>query len=176
MAVVRLQLAPNTTNAVGLDSESDFYTQIERAGLQGVPVNAVAIAELLGLVVRHEVMQDDLSGYLERRGNSWVVGVNSYHHPNRQRFSVAHEIAHYVLHRGQQSKFVDSTFARRTGASSDPMEKEADRFAAKLLMPEKNINRLFDSGMTSIQDLASHFGVSSLAMQYRVQELGYSVA
>ena len=119
-------------------------------------------------------MDDDLSGYLEFRGGVWMVGVNAFHHPNRKRFTIAHEIAHFVLHSGQQASFHDRTFARRAD-DANPMEREADRFAAQLLMPEADVRELIRLGVTTLSGLAGHFGVSALAMRYRVQNLGYQV-
>ena len=170
MAVVRNKTTSNTQlGSLGLEAARATVT---RSGLADAPVNIWALAEYLGLEVQKEAMDDEMSGYLEFRGGRWVAGVNSLHHQNRQRFTLAHEIAHFLLHRQEQEKFVDELFTRRVG-SRDAKELQADAFAAELLVPEKSIRSKISSGITSISDLASFFGVSNQALRYRAEKLGY---
>ncbi|MBV6795687.1 ImmA/IrrE family metallo-endopeptidase [Xanthomonas euvesicatoria] len=174
MAVVRKKTIPTSIVVASEQLEKNLHQRLADAGLLTVPVNILAIAEFLGLEVIEEPMADDLSGYLEVRSGTWVVGVNSLHHRNRKRFTIAHEIAHYVLHSALQKSFHDQTFTRRND-TPNPMEREADRFAAQLLMPEDEVRKLIASGVTTLSGLATNFGVSALAMKYRVQNLGYQV-
>lgn len=139
-----------------------------------LPLNILQVAEYLGLEVVEEPMDDDMSGFLEIRSGRWVAGVNSFHHVNRKRFTIAHEIAHFLLHSDGQTEFRDRTFARRANDPSH-MEREADQFAADLLMPANDVRKKISSGITSLSALAAQFGVSALAMKYRVQNLGYQV-
>ncbi|WP_267106123.1 ImmA/IrrE family metallo-endopeptidase [Xanthomonas sacchari] len=176
MAVVRKKTRPVGVQIAGTQLQENLHQRLAEAGLLVVPVNILAVAEFLGLEVVEEPMDDDLSGYLEKRSGAWVVGVNSLHHRNRKRFTIAHEIAHFVLHSGEKESFHDQTFARRNGSEgASSMEREADRFAADLLMPESDVRRLIASGVTTLSGLAEHFGVSALAMKYRVLNLGYQV-
>lgn len=176
MAVVRRNQTDNAsrpTQAVG--DLRDLQAKLAAAGIGAVPVNVNAAASYLGLQVAEEIMDDDLSGYLEHRNGTWYVGVNALHHRNRRRFTIAHEIAHYVLHRRDASSFHDNTFARRAN-SHDRMEQEADRFAAELLMPEGAVRQSIANGVTSVTALADAFGVSALAMKFRLKKLGFEVA
>ena len=174
MAIVRKQTKQPTAPVDARKTEENLQERLKAANLLTVPLDVRAVAEYLGLEVIEEPMDDDLSGYLEVRGGHWVVGVNAFHHENRKRFTIAHEIAHFMLHSSQQPSFHDRTFARR---ASDPstMEREADRFAAELLMPAPMVRQLVSSGITSLSGLAERFRVSALAMKYRVQNLGYQV-
>lgn len=147
--------------------------RLKKNGFLVPPVDIYAVAEYLGLDVKEEAMADELSGYIEPRKDGWVVGVNSYHHPNRQRFTIAHELGHFLLHK-PKDRHVDITFARRAGRRDD-MENEADQFAANLLMPEKEVRDAISAGVSSLDRLAAAFGVSVMAAKYRVQSLGYSV-
>lgn len=147
--------------------------RLKKNNLLKTPVNVYSVAEFLGLEVQEEAMDDELSGYIEPRRSGWVIGVNAYHHPNRQRFTVAHEIGHFLLHKPSE-KHVDITFARRSGRKNI-MENEADAFAASLLMPEDEMRVLIAGGETSLERLAAHFGVSAMAAKYRAQSLGYTV-
>lgn len=176
MAVVRKRVSAVGSPIAGVRIQENLHQRLLEASLLAVPINILAIAEFLGLEVVEEPMDDDLSGYLEQRSGTWVVGVNSLHHKNRKRFTVAHEIAHFVLHSAEKDSFHDQTFARRNGVSgANHMEREADNFAANLLMPEGDVRRLVASGVTTLSGLAERFGVSALAMKYRVQNLGYRV-
>jgi Zn-dependent peptidase ImmA (M78 family) len=153
---------------------SELLAVLNGKGLDVAPVNVELIADFLGLTILREKMDDDLSGYLERRGSRWVIGVNMLHHEVRQRFSIAHEIAHYVLHRTSKDKFVDVTFARRS-AVRDSREKEADAFASQLLMPKAQLRSIVLDKTDDINDLAKYFQVSALAMRFRLLGLGYGV-
>ncbi|WP_170288224.1 ImmA/IrrE family metallo-endopeptidase [Marilutibacter maris] len=148
-------------------------SRLAHSDLLRTPVDVYSVAEFLGLEVQEEVMDDELSGYIEPRKSGWVIGVNSYHHPNRQRFTVAHEIAHFLLHKPKE-RHLDVTFARRSGGRNK-MEAEADSFAANLLMPESEVRDLISGGETSLDRIAGRFGVSVMAAKYRAQSLGYKV-
>jgi Zn-dependent peptidase ImmA (M78 family) len=158
----------------GVRSLEDVQRLASQAGLSGPPFDVHQLAALLGIEVIFEQMHDDMSGYLERRGERWVMGVNSFHHRVRQRFTMAHELAHFALHRQDSSRFDDVTFSRR---NNDPsrMEREADQFAAELLMPEAQVLHELDKGLRGLNDLAHQFDVSSLAMRYRLESLGYKL-
>lgn len=176
MAVVRL-VPQNTAPAIDVEVKSlnDLREHIRKNNLDALPLDIFKIANSLGLKVHFQRMDDDMSGFLERQGVHWVVGINELHNIVRQRFTAAHEIAHYVLHRGQQNRFDDVTFARRNN-DRNQMERQADSFSADLLMPEDTVHSLVRSGVTNVNDLASRFQVSALAMRYRLVNLNYSVS
>lgn len=104
--------------------------------------------------------------------------------PVRSRFSIAHELGHYLLHKDSRSLFIDKrNFAvyHRNELSStgeDRLEIEANRFAAALLMPTDMLrNEItkndFDLGDEEVQSsLAKRFNVSTQAMAYRLASLG----
>ena len=148
-----------------------------------VPVDDLAKA--LGLTVVLQRMDGDVSGMLLRSDDSEraVVGVNSIHTVTRRRFTVAHELGHYLLHDGRpvivdpnvRANYRDS----RSSLATDREEIEANRFAAELLMPEAMVRRALrtvegndDSDIA--QSLARRFKVSNEAMTYRLINLGLS--
>jgi Zn-dependent peptidase ImmA (M78 family) len=117
-----------------------------------------------------------------RRGDEIVIGVNESQADVRQRFTIAHEIGHMLLH-ADQPLIVDHGFAliglrRDDGAPGDQREIEANAFAAALLMPEKWVTAALRgrdvdlSDDAEIQSLAKRFGVSQQAMMYRLMNLG----
>jgi Zn-dependent peptidase ImmA (M78 family) len=101
-----------------------------------VPVERIAKAEGISLVLKD--VEGDISGFLLRRDDgSPVIGVNSHHPPVRQRFTVAHELGHYLLG-DEDSLHIDRELRLRSNLSSqgvDSDEIEANLFAAELLMP-----------------------------------------
>lgn len=149
-----------------------------------VPVNKIATA--VGAEVQPQAAEDELSGFLyrDRKRNLAIIGVNADQHPNRQNFTTAHELGHFLLHEFDDIH-VDRQFKvwLRSEASSqgtDVEEKEANLFAAELLMPakflEKDVERIGAIDVDdedAIQELAEKYGVSTQAMSFRLAYLGY---
>lgn len=144
------------------------------------PVPVEKIAERYGIEVRYESAEDELSGALIRKGNEVVIGVNASHHPNRQRFTIAHEIAHFLLHDGVEMH-VDQDFRvnLRDQRSSEAVSREeiqANGFAAELLMPKEFIVRdirRFPAVDEAVKErLANRYRVSKRAMELRLANLG----
>lgn len=163
-------------------SEEMAARTLDDMGIRQIPVNPEAIAEKLGLSLKYEYFQDDLSGVLMRRNGRAIIAVNANDPVSRRRFTIAHELGHYVLEH-QGDVFVDRTILRRDARSSnavDRQEIEANAFAAALLMPEEQVirhaNRILDMGHLDPQDipnrLAKMFLVSEQAMRYRMTGLG----
>lgn len=154
----------------------NIQSDIEYKG--NAPLDVWAIAKLYGIdVCLDETLDSQISGYLKKDANEWKIGINAKHAKTRQRFTLAHELAHYFLHRDttqMQLSFVDELFFRDS-SSSDYIETIANRFAAKLLMPETVVKHLIDRGVRKVSEMAAHFGVSIMAMSYRLVELGYRV-
>lgn len=150
------------------------------------PVEVEEIAEALGIHVQYEPAENELSGFLLRDLNrrKAIIGVNDRHPENRQRFTIAHELGHYLLHE-QEKLHIDRRFQiqLRDGNSSkgeSEEEKEANLFAAELLMPASFIQQdlaevegLDLEDDAAIADLAKKYGVSTQAMTFRLAYLGY---
>jgi Zn-dependent peptidase ImmA (M78 family) len=154
---------------------------LEDAAIDSLPVPVVELAISLGVDLRYESYEGEVSGMLYRRDDGAVIGVNSMHAPTRQRFTIAHEIGHFLLHKGRPL-FIDR-FVRvnwRNG-QSDREEVQANAFAAELLMPRKLVGREVDRVLSKRRTVAAHelaaelariFDVSPEAMQYRLANLG----
>ena len=157
---------------------------LEENDVRRAPVPVDAIARAMGLDVRYSPTTDDVSGALIRNGKSAVIAVNSAQHENRQRFTIAHEIGHFILHKRAQRHFdEDFRIDYRNSVSSEATERDeiqANIFAAALLMPEKFLRRDIlrmeadesDSDHV-IQLLALRYKVSSRAMELRLLNLGF---
>lgn len=148
-------------------------------------VDPERVAVALGAeVVKRPDVDDTSSGLIARKNGKVIIGVNSLHHHNRRRFTIAHEIGHMLLHADQPLIVDGHGFAiigeRREGDDS-PREIEANAFAASLLMPPDWISEaiktkqfdLADESDTGVKGLAQRFGVSQQAMMYRLINLGY---
>lgn len=139
-----------------------------------LPVDPVRIAAALGIRVVKATLDPDMSGALVKElGKDAVIVLNAMDSPNRQRFTCAHEIGHFVKRsdKPDEYEYVD----RRTSLSStgrDPEEVYANRFAAALLMPAKEVARLYGEGLSDVQ-LQLRFDVSLEAMRLRLTNLGY---
>jgi Zn-dependent peptidase ImmA (M78 family) len=111
-----------------------------------------------------------------------VIGVDDKHYPNRQRFSIAHELGHFLLHPETGSVFVDrSPVLFRDGRSSEDVNQRetdaANAFAAELLMPEVDLRAQWDGRLVdafddmSVRRLAARFDVSAQALTIRLTNL-----
>lgn len=125
------------------------------------------------IIIKREALAPDVSGRLRMENGLWVMTVNSQHPSVRQRYTLCHELGHYLNHRDSVKSFEDSVFFRSSQKSS--MEYMADQFAARLLMPESDVNALLERGVKTVKEMASLFDVSLEAMKYRLEQLGYSV-
>ncbi|RSN45412.1 ImmA/IrrE family metallo-endopeptidase [Actinomadura sp. WAC 06369] len=155
---------------------------LDKAGVLKPPVDPFLIAqELLGVLLVKTEMKDDVSGMLVREPTRTVIGVNQSHAPNRQRFTVAHEIGHLQLHKGRP--LIMDTDVRVnlrdsvSGMATDREEIEANRFAAALLIPELMVrNEISALDFASAEDLVlklqARFKVSPSAMNFRLVNLG----
>lgn len=152
--------------------------------IDDAPVDVEAIAEELGIRVEYQPFSEDdeeISGCIMKAGGEFIIGVNATHHSNRQRFTIAHELGHYVMHRSTLDKVhLDRNY--RSAQGDDSKEIEANAFAAELLMPEDLVREytgeLADTPLDAeddhavIQKLAEQFEVSTQAMTIRLVILG----
>lgn len=133
-----------------------------------LPVDPVAIAKAMGVTVVADPLLDH-SGHYQRNGGSPRILYNSSEPPVRQRFTVAHEIGHHVNGDVDAPRDTSKQFS---SSSWDPVEAAANKFAAALLMPAEHVRyAVFREGVTDLWALARTFGVSSVAMQYRLKNL-----
>jgi Zn-dependent peptidase ImmA (M78 family) len=135
-----------------------------------IPVDPAKIAHAMGIKVANAYLDPDVAGAIEKRaGRPAHIFLSESDHPNRKRFTCAHEIGHFVKHGEGDFEYVDY----RDGTASmgvDEDERFANAFAAALLMPEKEVRRLHNMGMHE-KDMAAAFGVSEAAMVNRLKNL-----
>lgn len=150
--------------------------------VRSAPVPVDRIVRSMGITIQYAPFDGDLSGMAFIKDGKKIIGVNALHNITRQRFTIAHELAHFVLHeeRLESKVHVDKGVLRRDTLASqgtDDVEIEANNFAAELLMPKAVLidalgGRNFDlEDEEAIATVAKKFKVSPVALQYRLQQL-----
>ena len=144
-------------------------------GMLQLPVDIDKIAQLLSIEVCQGELRGDVSGILVKDENDGFQAViNSIDPDVRQRFTLAHEIGHYI-HRYQdyphdaKAGMVEYR-NEMSSLGTDPEEVWANKFAAALLMPA-NIVRKFWAEGRSRSEIAQIFHVSEAALQNRLNTL-----
>jgi Zn-dependent peptidase ImmA (M78 family) len=108
----------------------------------------------------------------EERGSpsGFAIYLNKNDGSRRQRFTLAHEIAHYILHRDLIGDgLIDDALYR--SRLSNLYERQANRFAAEVLMPAPVVRNYFQAGMREPRTLAIALNVSEAAVRIRLEEL-----
>jgi Zn-dependent peptidase ImmA (M78 family) len=156
----------------------------KRFGVNSIPVPVDRIARQLGAQLRVAPLDEEISGMIYINDDIPIIGVNALHHPNRQRFTIAHELGHLELHRELLTKtvHVDKQYRvlmrdQNSSTGTDSMEIQANAFAAELLMPANIFERLISNKTFDIDDegplieLAKKFKVSKQAVEFRIRNL-----
>lgn len=154
---------------------------LSKCGVAGPAVPIERLAGQCGAEVRYLPYEGELAGMLARSGSTAVIGVNSRHHRNRQRFTIAHELAHLLLH--DLEVHIDRDFRVVPRGAAVPtakgaMEIEANRLAVEMLVPyDMMLDDIGDAGidLESVEDvgpLARRYGVSRQVMMHRLARMG----
>ncbi len=150
-------------------------------GIKRVPVPIERIIKSKKIILEYAPLDEDLSGMAYIQDGISIIGINALHHPNRQRFSAAHELGHHILHTSEIQKQIHVSKGLRalrrdpvSSEGSDPLEVQANTFASELLMPKEflfdeiGIDGLDVDDEASVEKLAKKFRVSVSAMRFRL--------
>ena len=148
--------------------------QIVSKYIKTAPVNIVGLAKELGVNVwESRTLPANISGKifkdpLNGGSSGFSILVNASESHSRKRFTVAHELAHFLLHRRrlEMGELADDTMYR-SGLTTQ-QEAEANKLAAQLLMPRDLIKELKRSGVRDVESLANRLQVSVPAMKVRL--------
>ena len=140
-----------------------------------VPVKLGAIAKDLGIDVKLSSLPLNISGQIAKTPSGYEIKINRHESRQRQRFTLAHELAHFLLHRDIIERLggtLSDNVLYRSGASEN-IEYEANRLASQIVMPEHALKQAssrfgdhISEGMVEL--LAEQFGVSKAAMEIRM--------
>lgn len=139
------------------------------------PVKLGAIAKRLGVKVLLSTLPRGTSGQIGQENGDFVIRINRHEAKHRQRFTLAHELAHYLLHRDlivAEGGWSENVLLR-SGQPAN-VEYEANRLASDLVIPSAQLAEAtaeYSGPMTPevIEDLARRFGVSTTAMEIKLQ-------
>jgi Zn-dependent peptidase ImmA (M78 family) len=136
-----------------------------------IPVESIAV-DLLGLVVEDDEALD-VSGMLVPIDHQiWLNGREARQSSGRRRFTLAHEVGHWVCHYEQGRVEPKYCRSEEIGVGvGRAHEREANAFASQLLMPEELVRREAPLLRLNIHALAHRFEVSPPAMKVRLQQL-----
>jgi Zn-dependent peptidase ImmA (M78 family) len=171
----RLQERDVQTAAAAIAKADEVIAEL---AVTSAPVPVEKIARKLGVQVRYAPFDGEISGMSNVRDGVSIIGVNNLHHPHRQRFTLAHELGHVLLHADVLERHVhlDRGSLYRNSLSSagtDAREKVANAFASELLIPAPLLEHAIDDRLDLEDDeavgrLAKRFKVSLAAMHYRL--------
>lgn len=144
---------------------------------QDAPVDVEGLAAELGVLVHRAWLGKDVSGQLRpTETGQFQITVNAADPETRQRFTIAHELGHFIYHRHLIGQGVGDDRAYRSAgaglynntAIGPKQEQEANQFASGLLMPQALLDAARRSGHEDPRDLAEMFNVSLPAMRVRL--------
>ena len=144
--------------------------------LSEYPVKLGHLARELGVAIKVSSLRMGVSGQITNENGQYIIRVNRHEARERQRFTIAHELAHFLLHReiiDSSADGITDTVLYRSGAP-EHIEYEANRLAADIVMPislvEKQLAEEFSGVVTevTIENLAAEFQVSKAAMEIRL--------
>jgi Zn-dependent peptidase ImmA (M78 family) len=131
------------------------------------PIKLSALARALGIKVLASTLPAGISGEVRpsTTGSGFVIKINRHDSSRRQRFTVAHELAHFLLHHDEIGRGLSDDALYRSGLS-DAREAEANRLAADILMPRS----LLDEDRQALANLPIEEVVERLADKFEVSE------
>lgn len=138
---------------------------LNKLNIDSAPIPLEKVAELFSIpVVQYPYFPEGVSGTIINEHDLKVIGVNDNHAQVRQRFTIAHELGHYLMAH-DDTKFIDDTFDK-----PNQKEQEANKFAAELLMPYDFLKKDLEKGNIKIKELAQKYLVSEQSMSIRLLE------
>ena len=114
---------------------------VESGGFTSLHIDPKVIASTAGIgVMPWKPTKLGVSGFLMRAGDQFGIGYSTaIGNAGFENFTIAHELGHYFLDGHPEAIFSggnDRHYSKSGFVSDDIHEKEADAFAAELLMPE----------------------------------------
>jgi Zn-dependent peptidase ImmA (M78 family) len=150
-------------------------------------VDVIQLATKLGIEVYAVVSEDpDYNAKIEydKHSHTFSIYVNENHPETRRRFSIAHEVSHFVLNKKElkQQGSLDRSDAYQS-EQHQQQEQAADQLAAEILMLQNKVeayvvqHRLTEEGFTAeaIKNLAAYFHVSKAMAVTRLRNMGCSI-
>jgi len=155
--------------------------------IDSVPVNIEAIIRSFDIELdKNSSLPEGVLGEISKEGDRYKISIKKTDHYYRKRFTMAHELGHFVLHKDKIGNGIDDSENYRPVRRIDTVageleESEANNFAANILMPEDLVIRyakergVLDGNAKekdeALQEIATAFQVSKAAMKIRINGL-----
>ena len=137
MAIRKKQVRTVATSSLSLETVDDALVSqnslIKSLSISSVPLDINALVNYHGIQVIYEAMDGSIRGYIERRTQGWYICINRNDGLYRQRFTIAHELGHYLLH------FVKEEVGFKHQDSNSVMWRDEDASAGGILKRFKRI-------------------------------------
>jgi len=147
------------------------YMDTIRSFQGSYPIHVHRIASAMGIGIRRsDTLPDNIAGYIKRQNDhdgKYEIHVNAAHNHKRQRFTIAHELAHFILHHDMIGDCITDDALYRSGLSSR-VEVEANELAMNILIPWHLVEPRLKEDHISVNCLARDFDVSTSAMSVRL--------
>lgn len=153
--------AEKLLKAYDIDSDRYLVPVLTMAQWEWLDVHFVDFSRSEDITIRNA------SWFLMR--NDKTIWINKRDSHRRQRFTIAHELGHYLLHKDAEEEIL---YRRTWLITKDPKEKEANYFAASLLVPEVKLKEIITKSPELAKlpaQLSSFFGVSLEMMLFRLR-------
>ena len=154
---------------------TDEQKKIIQAHQNDFPIKVGAIAKAFDIDVKKSTLSAGISGEIKEANGKVTIRVNRHDVKERQRFTLAHEIAHFLLHRDKIGDGIIDDILYRSGLS-DAQEAQANRLAADIVMPWSLIQRSLEACSDlkpeqKIERLAQEAEISTTAIKIRLGKI-----
>ena len=160
-----------------------------------VPVNIEEQIRNEGIILDKSYLgfEDNICGEIKKEGDKFVINISGVDHYYRKRFTMAHELGHFILHKDLIGNGVDDNkeykkLNRTNNKITNAQEAEANDYAAKVLMPEeaiialakltkiiKSVKDEIDIDILWLDYLSKKFQVSKEAFTIRLAKLSNKI-
>lgn len=139
-------------------------------GVKSPPIDLINLLKELDIKLVKKDLENEFAGAALREGEEKIIVVSNKDSNERQRFTIAHELGHLILH-SDSNLHVDKYFRNnKSSHGTDPKEMEANRFAAELLMPRIWLEEDLSTLNVDLNEKEDESWINSLAKKYKVSK------
>lgn len=165
------------SNSREWNSLSKEYQDLIMEYQKEIPMKLGALAKDLGIIVKKSTLAPNISGEIKDSDGIVTIKVNRHDPLTRQRYTLAHEIAHFFLHKHLLENGIEDDVLYRSTQSNE-IESEANRLAAEILMPLELVKTLLHKysidGVNKekiYEKVAEELNVSTTALLIRLEKI-----
>lgn len=134
-----------------------------------IPVDIKKIIKRMEIELREDILPTDVSGAVRKEDNGQItIYCDITEDEARQRFTMAHELAHFLLGHLDNNLYISDNILLRSSKMTNTQERDANYLAAEILMPMEKIDHITDTQSLGIGELAKILNVSEQALSIRL--------